>query len=85
MLSTRKFLKWRERHWVNFHFDDRRDAQPEFVFPTKFSIRMQQVGDTSVGDKGAPAQGAISQGCQGAWHLPSAADRTQWVCALIEA
>ena len=79
MLSTRKFLKWRERHWVNFHFDDRRDAQPEFVFPTKFSIRMQQVGDTGEGDKGASAQG-----CQGAWHLPSAADRTQWVCALIE-
>ena len=42
MLSTRNFLKWRERHWVNFHFDERdKNAPPSFVFPSKFSIRMQ--------------------------------------------
>ena len=42
MLSTRNFLKWRERHWVNFHFDERdKNAAPSFVFPSKFSIRMQ--------------------------------------------
>jgi len=49
MLSTRKFLKWRERHWVNFHFDEplrgaREAPPPTFVFPTKFSIRMQEGG-----------------------------------------
>lgn len=43
MLSARKFLKWRERHWVNFHFADRARGPPILAFPSKFSIRMQHV------------------------------------------
>jgi len=43
MLSTRKFLKWRERHWVNFNFADKSyRCEPTFAFPSKFSVRMQR-------------------------------------------
>lgn len=42
LLSMKHFLKWRERHWVNFEFFDRdRNTRPTFDFPTAFSIRMQ--------------------------------------------
>ena len=45
MLSLKHFLKWRERHWVNFEFFDRdfRTA-PTFKFPTSYSIRLQLLG-----------------------------------------
>ena len=44
MLSMKYFLKWRERHWVNFEFFDReRNTKPTFDFPTPYSIRMQPV------------------------------------------
>ena len=71
MLSTRKFLKWRERHWVNFHFDDRgRDSVPTFVFPTKFSIRMQEVGSevsgrARIGGRDGGREGGSKEGRKG--------------------
>jgi len=78
MLSTRKFLKWRERHWVNFHFDDRsRDSAPAFVFPSKFSIRMQEVQTAK--DDGKTDQSRAA--AKGSWHVPSADDRTKWICS----
>ena len=43
MLSHKCFLKWRERHVVNFMFPGRSEgAQPTFIFPQPFSIRIQR-------------------------------------------
>ena len=46
MLSMKYFLKWRERHWVNFEFFDRSwNTLPTFKFPSPFSVRVQPIGD----------------------------------------
>ena len=47
MLSMKYFLKWRDRHWVNFEFFDKKPTtMPTFNFPTPYSIRMQPIDGT---------------------------------------
>lgn len=67
MLSTRKFLKWRERHWVNFHFDTNKGGRspPILAHPSKVSLRMQQVSDED----------------ESRWHFPLAESPGTWLCA----
>jgi len=69
MLSTRNFLKWRERHWVNFHFTDKGSvSEPCFAFPSKYSVR---------GQLAKPNRSDL-------WHFPSSDNAGQWLCCAKE-